>query len=182
MEKRYLTQAISEVNQSTNMLTTKYNSELLIFFPKAEPWWVDYLSRHPVLIPYTTGINRLDKIYLDTTFVAQKEKHQLFSPKSYGIRELIERVGKYPQDTIFHFNTWTFGYEDVWVALAAAFNAKVSTCISSLNLTHTPLPLYRFILVTTISGYSILYGVPKYTPTAPILKVTSLETQKLQAA
>lgn len=77
------------------------------------------------MIPYTAGIKRLDKIYLDTTFAARKKTDQLFSPKREGIRELIEKVGRYPQDTIFHFNTWTFGYEDVWVALAAAFGVKV---------------------------------------------------------
>lgn len=94
------------------------------------------------MIPYTAGIKRLDKIYLDTSFAGRTKTHQLFSPKVYslprlrngsrlirpqheGIRELLEKVGKYPQDTIFHFNTWTFGYEDVWVALAAAFDTKV---------------------------------------------------------
>lgn len=28
---------------------------------------IDYLARHPIMLPYTTGIKRLDKIYLDTS-------------------------------------------------------------------------------------------------------------------
>lgn len=131
---------------------------------KAEPWWVDYLSRHPVLIPYAVGIKRLDKIYLDTSFVGRTKTHQLFSPKvcsssprnrtklirlqHEGIRELLEKVGKYPQDTIFHFNTWTFGYEDVWVALAAAFDTKACRDYSPITECHSPLLLIEKRLYT----------------------------------
>ena len=50
----------------------------------------------------------------------------LYLQKHDGISELLEKIKKYPGDTIFHLNTWTFGYEDVWVALAAAFDSKVS--------------------------------------------------------
>lgn len=35
---------------------------------RAEEWWVDKLRRHPVLLPYTTGVKTLDKIYLDTSW------------------------------------------------------------------------------------------------------------------
>jgi len=41
--------------------------------------------------------------------------------------ELVGEILKYPKDTTFHFNTWTFGYEDVWVALSAAFDTKADT-------------------------------------------------------
>ncbi|KAL7268699.1 hypothetical protein RUND412_008666 [Rhizina undulata] len=92
---------------------------------RAEAWWVQYLSRHPILIPYTTGIKRLDKIYLDTTFACRKRFNQEFPSKREGIRELIEKINMYPKDTLFHLNAWTFGYEDVWVALAAAFKTQI---------------------------------------------------------
>jgi hypothetical protein len=50
---------------------------------------------------------------------------------------------KYPQSTIYHFNSWTFGYnprfiidlvsyEDIWMAVAAAFDCKArfaSLCV-----------------------------------------------------
>ena len=45
--------------------------------------------------------------------------------KAEGIRELLTELEKYPDDTIFHFNTWTFGYEEVWSAIAAYFNCQV---------------------------------------------------------
>lgn len=34
----------------------------------AEDWWIEYLVRHPLLLPYTSGLKRLDKIYLDTSW------------------------------------------------------------------------------------------------------------------
>lgn len=45
----------------------------------AEEWWVDWLKRHPVLIPYTSSIRTLDKIYLDTS--CGWAKNQQFTPK-----------------------------------------------------------------------------------------------------
>jgi len=71
------------------------------------------------------GLKTLDKIYLDTSFAGRSKIHEVFSSKQDGIHELLSQVRKYPQDTIFHLNTWTFGYEEVWVALASAFDAKV---------------------------------------------------------
>ncbi|KAI5811446.1 beta-lactamase-like protein [Peziza echinospora] len=93
---------------------------------RAEPWWVEYVARHPVLIPYTMGIRRLSCIYLDTSFYAYRDQTtETFNTKAEGIRELISTMLKYPKDTTFHFNTWTFGYEDVWVAMAAALDEKI---------------------------------------------------------
>ena len=42
-----------------------------------------------------------------------------------GIAELIRRIDNYPPDTIFHVNTWTFGYEEVWVALASYYKTYI---------------------------------------------------------
>lgn len=77
MGKPYFTQAISEVYQTATYLQVVVAD----LSTKAEPWWIDYLSRHPVLIPYAAGIKRFDKIYLDTSFVGRTKTHQLFSPK-----------------------------------------------------------------------------------------------------
>ncbi|KAF8416498.1 beta-lactamase-like protein, partial [Tirmania nivea] len=86
---------------------------------RAEPWWVEAIARHPVLVPYTMGIKRLSSLYLDTSCASRENLYQDFVTKAEGIKELIEKIMKYPKDTTFHFNTWTFGYEDVWVALSA---------------------------------------------------------------
>ncbi|OJD15301.1 hypothetical protein ACJ73_08991, partial [Blastomyces percursus] len=92
---------------------------------RAESWWVDNLIRNPVLIPYTLGSKRLDKIYLDTTFATKSNVYQTFPSKAEGIRELLEKIQTYPDNTLFYLRVWTFGYEDVWLALSAALNTRI---------------------------------------------------------
>ncbi|KAK7517049.1 putative DNA repair protein [Phyllosticta citriasiana] len=92
---------------------------------RAEPWWVNSIVQNPILIPYTLGNKRLDKIYLDTTFAGTSWMHREFPTKAAGLQELLEKVSKYPPDTIFHFKAWTFGYENVWIALAAHLGTPI---------------------------------------------------------
>ncbi|KAL4869142.1 hypothetical protein BDV12DRAFT_168343 [Aspergillus spectabilis] len=92
---------------------------------RSEIWWVNGLIRHPILIPYTLGTRRLDKIYLDTTFAHTSHALHTFPTKAEGIAELLRKLEPYPEDTIFYFRAWTFGYEEVWMALAAALRTKV---------------------------------------------------------
>ena len=91
----------------------------------AEPWWVNSLIRNPVILPYTHGLKRLDKIYLDTTFAFKKDYCRRFPTKADGLKELLEKVSKYPTETVFHLHAWTFGYEDVWIALSSALRSQV---------------------------------------------------------
>ncbi|KAK0742393.1 beta-lactamase-like protein [Apiosordaria backusii] len=88
---------------------------------RSEPWFVNAIARSPPLIEYSSGLKILDTIYLDTSFVDDMN----FPPKSHGIRELLEKVSEYPKDTIFHFQAWTYGYEDVWIALSKALQSKI---------------------------------------------------------
>ena len=83
------------------------------------------LVRSPILIPYTLGGKRLDTIYLDTTFARADSVCHRFPSKADGLAELLRKVAKYPEDIVFYFRAWTFGYEEVWVALSAALNSKV---------------------------------------------------------
>ncbi|KAL5119686.1 hypothetical protein ACEQ8H_002292 [Pleosporales sp. CAS-2024a] len=92
---------------------------------RAEPWWVNSLVRNPLLLPYTLGSRRLDCIYLDTTFATKPEPYRNFPSKAAGINELLEKVGQYPDDTVFYFHAWTFGYEDVWLALSTYLKSPV---------------------------------------------------------
>ncbi|KAE8149653.1 putative DNA repair protein [Aspergillus avenaceus] len=92
---------------------------------RAESWWVNSLIRHPVLIPYTLGSKRLDNIYIDSTFARHSSTCRTFPSKAEGLAELIEKVACYPDNTTFYFRAWTFGYEEVWMALSAALNTKV---------------------------------------------------------
>lgn len=91
----------------------------------AEGWWVNSLIRHPILIPYTLGNKQLDKLYLDTTFASASNIYREFPSKAEGQAELLRKIDMYPDDTVFYFRAWTFGYEEVWMALSAALNAKV---------------------------------------------------------
>ncbi|KEY66777.1 hypothetical protein S7711_07558 [Stachybotrys chartarum IBT 7711] len=88
---------------------------------RSEPWFVNSLARNPSIIEYTSGIRTLDKIYLDTSYVEDVP----FQAKSEGLAELIRTVKEYPPDTVFHLQAWTYGYEDVWVALAKALNSAI---------------------------------------------------------
>jgi DNA cross-link repair 1C protein len=84
------------------------------------------LIRNPILIPYTLGQKRLDKLYLDTTFAQRSYPFREFPSKAEGLAELLRKVEAYSEDTLFYFRAWTFGYEEVWLALSAALRTKVS--------------------------------------------------------
>ncbi|KAL9066139.1 MAG: hypothetical protein Q9157_007239 [Trypethelium eluteriae] len=92
---------------------------------RAESWWCQQLARHPVLLPYTKGLRTIDCIYLDTTFATKKDIFRQFPSKRDGICDLLTQIKEYPGDTVFHFDTWTFGYEDVWIALTTALNCEI---------------------------------------------------------
>lgn len=89
---------------------------------RCEPWWINALARSPAMIEYTSGLKTLDKVYLDTS----STEEVVFPTKAEGLRELIDKVSKYPEDTRFYFSSWTYGYEQVWIALAKALNSSVS--------------------------------------------------------
>lgn len=92
---------------------------------RAEPWWVNNIARHPAMIPFSSGIRTLQKIYLDTTNASSRTINKRYVTKAEGINELIQKLTKYPPDAVFHINSWTLGYEDVFVALSAALRSKV---------------------------------------------------------
>jgi len=92
---------------------------------RAETWWVNSLVQNPVLLPYTLGKCRLDCMYLDTTFATKHEPYREFPSKAEGINEMLNNVSQYPDDTIFYFHSWTFGYENVWLALSTFLKSQI---------------------------------------------------------
>ncbi|KAL6825468.1 beta-lactamase-like protein [Trichoderma sp. SZMC 28015] len=88
---------------------------------RCEPWFVNAITRSPALIEYTCGIKTIDTIYLDTSFVDDIP----FQTKAEGIAQLLHKVAKYPKDTLFYIQAWTYGYEDVWIALSKALNSPI---------------------------------------------------------
>jgi DNA cross-link repair 1C protein len=92
---------------------------------RSEPWWINSLVQNPVLLPYATGLKCLDNIYLDTTFASNLFLYREFPSKKSGIEELLSKVLKYPPHTCFHVQSWTFGYESVWVALSSFLKSQI---------------------------------------------------------
>ncbi|KAI9751033.1 MAG: hypothetical protein M4579_006208 [Chaenotheca gracillima] len=92
---------------------------------RAESWWVNSIVRNPIIVSYCLGSKTIDTIYLDTSFATSSRLYETFPSKAEGLAELLEKVRLYPAGTIFHFNTWTFGYEEVWIALAAVLGTKI---------------------------------------------------------
>jgi DNA cross-link repair 1C protein len=111
---------------------------------RSETWWVNQLVQNPVLLPYADCIKSLDCIYLDTTFASKTDRYREFASKADGLKELARKVSQYPNDTIFYVEAWTFGYENVWVALSSLLNTQV-------HLDRYRWSLYRS-LAATASG------------------------------
>ncbi|SPQ26974.1 472e3bed-0eb1-4807-835d-5ff55159e861 [Thermothielavioides terrestris] len=123
---------------------------------RSEPWFVNSLARSPSLIEYSSGLKTLDTIYLDTSFLDNIE----FPTKAEGIVELLQKVSRYPADTIFHFQAWTYGYEDVWIALSKFLQSKVQTldlhlcrlqplmCNGQIHVDEYKMSMFRSLVVT----------------------------------
>ncbi|UJO16386.1 uncharacterized protein CLAFUR5_04662 [Fulvia fulva] len=97
---------------------------------RSELWWVNSLIRNPLLLPYVAAkdgppLKRLDTIYLDTTFASKKDHYRQFPTKASGVMELLRQVSRYPADTLFYFDAWTFGYEEVWQALSIFLGSQI---------------------------------------------------------
>lgn len=97
---------------------------------RSEKWWINSLSRNPVLLPYVASsdllpLKQLDTIYLDTTFASKLDPYVQFPSKASGTMELLRQVAKYPPDTLFYLDAWTFGYEDVWQALSTFLGTQI---------------------------------------------------------
>jgi DNA cross-link repair 1C protein len=99
---------------------------------RSEPWFVNSLTRNPFLIEYTSGLKTLDCIYLDTSNTVPI----VFPTKADGIKELLQKVSRYPSDTVFHFAAWTFGYEEVLMALSKVLKSPVFALGVSPPCTH----------------------------------------------
>ncbi|CAO1605635.1 hypothetical protein XANCAGTX0491_009143 [Xanthoria calcicola] len=109
------------------MFLIEDNSKAILYTGdiRAEPWWVNSVARQPTILPYTHGLRYLDRIYLDTTFAFNSEPYRSFPTKAQGLSDLLREISKFPGDTVFHFDAWTLGYEEVWMALAAHLGSQI---------------------------------------------------------
>ncbi|KAF2170147.1 hypothetical protein M409DRAFT_64497 [Zasmidium cellare ATCC 36951] len=97
---------------------------------RSEAWWVDSLLRNPILLPYVASsdqppLKQLDNVYLDTTFASKLDPYVQFPSTASGTMELLRHVSKYPPDTLFYVDAWTFGYEEVWQALSTFLQSQI---------------------------------------------------------
>ncbi|KAI0144349.1 hypothetical protein GGR57DRAFT_332999 [Xylariaceae sp. FL1272] len=88
---------------------------------RCEPRFVTAITQNPNMVAYASGWKTLDRMYLDTSVVSDYPMQS----KAEGLKELFDKVQRYPSDTIFHFQAWTYGYEEVWIALSKALNSKI---------------------------------------------------------
>lgn len=129
----YVYATLEQTPTITDKLVIESASKAILYTGdiRSEPWFVNSLVRNPNLIEYASGIRRLDKIYLDTSFTQDIP----FQTKAEGIAELLRKVARYPSDTIFHLQAWTYGYEEVWVALSRVLKSPVSRlCVAPSTL------------------------------------------------
>ncbi|KXJ88406.1 beta-lactamase-like protein [Microdochium bolleyi] len=103
------------------LIENEHNAILYTGDVRAEPWWINSISRNPCLVEYTTGLRTLDRIYLDTSVLDNIH----LQSKAEGLRELLAQVARYPSDTLFCMQAWTYGYEEVWTALSKALKSRI---------------------------------------------------------
>ncbi|EGN93896.1 hypothetical protein SERLA73DRAFT_78273 [Serpula lacrymans var. lacrymans S7.3] len=103
---------------------------------RAEPWFLDTLSRNPFLQPYIPAENvpavaeaegpityqPLEAIHLDTASLLSTLK---VPTKEQAVTGLIELIALFPPTTYFFINSWTWGYEDILKAIANTFHCKI---------------------------------------------------------
>lgn len=135
---------------------------------RAEPWFLESLTRNPYLQPYLypheaqsvfskpTLSTTLEAIYLDTACVLSP----LAVPsKDRATSGLVELMKLFPQSAYFFINSWTWGYEDVLKAIARAFQSEVRHSFLFLFSTLNP---YRSTSTDTNILYISAYRTPFY--------------------
>jgi DNA cross-link repair 1C protein len=118
---------------------------------RAEPWWVNAIIQNPFLLPYAFGQKRLNCMYLDTTFSTHDQKYRDFPTKADGLKELLEKVANFPEETAFYFRAWTLGYEQVWIALSNLLRCQV-------HVDEYQISLFAGIVENGRDGYGTFEG------------------------
>ncbi|KAF9442259.1 hypothetical protein P691DRAFT_779488 [Macrolepiota fuliginosa MF-IS2] len=118
---------------------------------RAEPWFLESLSRNPFLQPYlhssaNAPLHRaLDCIYLDTACAFST----LDVPtKLDATNGLIELMKLFPPNVYFYINSWTWGYEDILKAVATAFQSKIHVDRYKYNIYQNTSDPYMRLIVT----------------------------------
>ncbi|KAL6308244.1 hypothetical protein BKA93DRAFT_868915 [Sparassis latifolia] len=112
---------------------------------RAEPWFLESLSKNPYiqqyiaaspsslpLRPYENGklneyghlgvVKTLEAIYLDTACLLGTLN---IPTKDEATSGLVSLMSIFPPTTLFFINAWTWGYEDIFKAVARTFRSKI---------------------------------------------------------
>ncbi|KAF9115375.1 hypothetical protein BGX27_007994 [Mortierella sp. AM989] len=72
---------------------------------------------------FSSSTQDIDRLYLDTTYCHQEFIE--FPSREFVISDLITFINRRPRLAHYYIDAWTFGYEDIWIALSKAFNTKI---------------------------------------------------------
>ncbi|KAH9815294.1 hypothetical protein DFH28DRAFT_1107760 [Melampsora americana] len=98
---------------------------------RAEPWWIESLTKESILAPFLDFNHfnhlkdhhhhpriRLDNIYLDTSALLYKKSEQ-------AILSTLRFMSLYPSHTIFFIKTWTWGWEELLERISIHFQTLI---------------------------------------------------------
>ncbi|KAK4057388.1 hypothetical protein OIO90_001457 [Microbotryomycetes sp. JL221] len=109
---------------------------------RAETWWTTALRHNPLVSKYVhwpnrdhmkaddqvveqiTGRSRLDCIYIDTSSIVDEELVSKAS-QSEAVDEVCRYMARYPPETRFFLNCWTYGYEELLKGVHTAFGEMI---------------------------------------------------------
>ncbi|KAG5643924.1 hypothetical protein DXG03_009332 [Asterophora parasitica] len=127
---------------------------------RAEPWFLESLTRNPYLQPYfapqvsrkghCTIVKTLEAIYLDTANVLST----LSVPtKAAATSGLVELMRMFPESVYFFINSWTWGYEDILKAVSREFGSPIHVDrYKYFVYRHTSDPFMRSIITQDASS------------------------------
>ncbi|EKM81504.1 hypothetical protein AGABI1DRAFT_69756 [Agaricus bisporus var. burnettii JB137-S8] len=132
---------------------------------RAEPWFLESLSRNPYLQPYlessTGGIlhQSLDCIYLDTACAFLPLE---IPSKNDATAGLIELMKLFPPNVYFYINAWTWGYEDILKAVSAAFQTKIHVDRYKYKIYQNISDPYMRLIVTRDPGCTRFHACERF--------------------
>ncbi|KAI8388566.1 beta-lactamase-like protein [Radiomyces spectabilis] len=69
------------------------------------------------------GDKIIDHVYMDTSCCNDKFRH--FPTKDASVQLLLQTIKQYHCTFHIYLDCWTFGYEEIWFAIAQVFNTKI---------------------------------------------------------
>ncbi|CAH6723918.1 hypothetical protein CLIB1444_23S00386 [[Candida] jaroonii] len=94
---------------------------------RAERWWVQALPKNIHLLPYITGLDVLDTIYLDTTFAYRGEPYIEIPHNHDGVALVVSLLRKFPQDmdVEVYFRDHVSGFDEAWSQIVGSVGGGV---------------------------------------------------------